>query len=208
LSAAGTVQGVILGTAAYMSPEQARGKEVNKATDLWAFGCVLYELLCGHSAFEGEDVTEILAAVVKTDPDWDRLPEATPAAIRVLLRRCLRKERRQRLQDATDLRIEIEDALAAPSLALTATVPSKRGWRQGIVSGLAVLLAALLDGIAVWNLWPNPRLRCPQGSPGQGRIQRKAAPEPSAQLRSRRMATSDSPTGGPRWGRSWRDRPR
>ena len=76
LSMAATMHGVILGTAAYMSPEQARGKAVNKATDIWAFGCVLYELLCGHQAFEGEDVTEILAAVVKTEPDWSRLPEA------------------------------------------------------------------------------------------------------------------------------------
>src|ERR1700726_2995948 len=79
LSMAATMQGVILGTAAYMSPEQAKGKQVDKRTDIWAFGCVLYELLCGHPAFEGEDVTEILAAVVKTEPDWSRLPEATPS---------------------------------------------------------------------------------------------------------------------------------
>jgi eukaryotic-like serine/threonine-protein kinase len=90
LSMAATMHGVILGTAAYMSPEQARGKAVDKRTDIWAFGCVLYELLCGHAAFEGEDITEILAAVVKTEPDWSRLPESTPPAIRILLRRCLR----------------------------------------------------------------------------------------------------------------------
>ena len=111
---AATRMGVIMGTAAYMSPEQARGKVVNKATDIWAFGCVLYELLSGRMAFEGEDVTEILAAVVKTEPDWNRLPESTPPSIRLLLRRCLRKDRRQRFQDATDVRIEIEEALAAP----------------------------------------------------------------------------------------------
>src|ERR1700676_3813886 len=114
LSMAATMHGMILGTAAYMSPEQARGKAVDKRTDIWAFGCVLYELLCGHPAFEGEDVTEILAAVVKTEPDWKRLPEATPPAIRTLLRRCLRKDRRQRLPDAGAARIEIEEALAAP----------------------------------------------------------------------------------------------
>src|ERR1700676_2036663 len=111
LSMAATMHGMILGTAAYMSPEQARGKAVDKRTDIWAFGCVLYELLCGHPAFEGEDVTEILAAVVKTEPDWKRLPEATPPAIRTLLRRCLRKDRRQRLPDAGAARIEIEEAL-------------------------------------------------------------------------------------------------
>ena len=122
LSMAATMHGVILGTASYMSPEQARGKAVDKRTDIWAFGCVLYELLCGRQAFEGEDVTEILAAVVKTEPDWNRLPEATPPAIRTLLRRCLRKDRRQRLQDATDVRIEIEDAVNAPA-SLAAAPP-------------------------------------------------------------------------------------
>src|SRR3990172_5862048 len=112
LSAAPTMQGVIMGTAAYMSPEQARGKTVTKATDIWAFGAVLYELLTGKQAFQGEDVTDILATVVKTEPDWSRLPEATPPSIRTLLRRCLRKDRRQRLQDATGVRIEIEDVLS------------------------------------------------------------------------------------------------
>src|SRR6202035_2207067 len=89
LSMAATMHGVILGTAAYMSPEQARGKAVNKATDIWAFGAVLYELLTGKQAFQGEDVTEILATVVKMDPDWSLLPGATPPTIRMLVRRCL-----------------------------------------------------------------------------------------------------------------------
>src|SRR5713101_7081957 len=93
LSQAATMQGVILGTAAYMSPEQARGKTVDKRTDLWALGCVLYELLTGKQAFHGEDITEILAAVVKSEPDWSCLPETTPAAVRQLLRRCLQKDK-------------------------------------------------------------------------------------------------------------------
>src|ERR1700719_3867589 len=114
LSMAATMQGVILGTAAYMSPEQARGKAVDKRTDIWAFGCVLYELLTGKAAFHGDDVSDILGAVLRMEPDWSQLPEATPAAIRTLLRRCLRKDKRQRLSDATDVRIEIEDAIAAP----------------------------------------------------------------------------------------------
>src|SRR5579863_3039262 len=92
LSAVATMQGVLLGTAAYMSPEQARGKAVDKRTDIWAFGCVLYELLTGKQAFEGETVTEILAAVLKEEPDWQPLPEVTPQNIRVLLRRSVRKD--------------------------------------------------------------------------------------------------------------------
>src|ERR1700688_4292274 len=117
LSRAATMQGVILGTAAYMSPEQARGKNVDKRTDIWAFGCVLYELLTGKQAFHGEDITEILASVVKSEPDWTALPANISPSIRILLQRCLRKERRQRTPDAAILRIEIEDALAAPATA-------------------------------------------------------------------------------------------
>jgi serine/threonine-protein kinase len=115
LSQAATMQGVILGTAAYMSPEQARGKTVDKRTDIWAFGAVLYELLTGKQAVSGEDVTEILAAVVMKEPAFDALPPNTPASIRVLLQRCLRKDKRHRLADATGLRIEIEDVIAAPT---------------------------------------------------------------------------------------------
>src|SRR5467141_917651 len=100
LSAAATMEGTILGTAAYMSPEQARAKAVDKRTDIWAFGCVLYELLTGKQPFYGEDTTEILAAVVKSQPDWTALPEKTPPDIRVLLRRCLQKDKAFRLRDA------------------------------------------------------------------------------------------------------------
>ena len=114
LSRAATMQGVILGTAAYMSPEQARGKSVDKRTDIWAFGAVLYELLTGKPAFHGEDVTEILASVVKSEPDWTSLPANIAPSIRVLLQRCLRKDRRQRTPDAATIRIEIEDAIASP----------------------------------------------------------------------------------------------
>jgi serine/threonine protein kinase/Tol biopolymer transport system component len=158
LSAVATMQGVLLGTAAYMSPEQARGKAIDKRTDIWAFGCVLYELLCGRPAFEGEDITEILAAVVKTEPDWTRLPEATPLTIRTLLRRCLRKDRRQRLQDAAGVRIEIDDELANPSAATGAPSPEK-SWQRSIPLSLAAPVAAVLlivAGILVWMLKPAP----------------------------------------------------
>ena len=150
LSMAATMQGVILGTAAYMSPEQARGKQVTKATDIFAFGAVLYELLAGKQAFHGEDVAGILAAVLRVDPDWSCLPETTPLAIRHLLRRCLQKDRRQRFQDATDVRIEIEDAIAAPKdsgVTQVATAPaSKLSW--AVAAGLAVLL-----GVTSWGWW-------------------------------------------------------
>jgi len=155
LSAAPTMQGVIMGTAAYMSPEQARGKAVTKATDIFAFGAVLYELLTGKQAFQGEDVGDILATVVKTEPDWSRLPEATPSAIRTLLKRCLRKDRRQRLQDAASLRIEIEDVLSGASAGepVSAAVAQRRrpiGW---MVAAAVLFLATVGLGAGVAYLY-------------------------------------------------------
>jgi serine/threonine protein kinase len=112
---AATRMGVILGTAAYMSPEQARGKPVDKRADIWAFGCVLYEMLTGARAFDGEDVTDTLAAVVRADPDWRKLPSETSPAIRRLLRRCLEKDRKERAPDIGMARLEIKEALTAPA---------------------------------------------------------------------------------------------
>jgi Tol biopolymer transport system component len=165
LSMAATMQGVIMGTAAYMSPEQAKGKPVTKATDIWAFGCVLYELLSGHAAFEGDDITEILAAVVRAEPDWIRLPESTPQSIRLLLRRCLRKDKRQRLQDATGVRIEIEDTLTAPATAAAPTfAPGTRGWRERVAwlvvsSALALIAIAFAIGFALRAPKPSQPMR-------------------------------------------------
>ena len=140
LSQAATMQGVILGTAAYMSPEQARGRAVDKRTDIWAFGCVLYELLTGKQAFHGEDITEILASVVKSEPDWTALPSNISPSIRVLLQRCLRKDRRQRTPDAATLRIEIEDAIAAPkdSSATHAAPTSTSKWLLAVGAVAAI----------------------------------------------------------------------
>ena len=145
LSQAATMQGVILGTAAYMSPEQARGKAVDKRTDIWAFGCVLYELLTGKQTFHGEDITEILASVVKSEPDWTALPVNVSPSIRVLLQRCLRKDRRQRTPDAATIRIEIEDAIAAPKdSGATQAAPATRVWRERlawpVVAGVFALI--------------------------------------------------------------------
>ena len=104
----GTQAGMILGTAAYMSPEQAKGKAVDKRSDVWAFGCVLFEMLTGKQSFSGETLTDVLAAVVRADPDWDALPPGTPDAIRRLLRRCLTKDHKNRLRDIGEARITIE----------------------------------------------------------------------------------------------------
>ncbi|MGD0957224.1 MAG: protein kinase [Candidatus Acidiferrales bacterium] len=157
MSGAATMQGVILGTAAYMSPEQARGKAVDKRTDIWAFGCVLYELLSGRQAFHGEDTTDILAAVVRAEPDWSKLPGSLPANIGLLLRRCLQKDKTQRLRDAGDARIEIQETLLAPTAAKSATSTASWlavGWRQFLVLGLVAMAILAIGGIAVWNLKP------------------------------------------------------
>jgi serine/threonine protein kinase len=111
ISAAATRAGVILGTAAYMSPEQARGKPVDKRSDIWAFGCVLYEMLTGGQAFGAASVSDSIAAVMRGAPDWNALPVETPAAIRLLLCRCLQKEPRERLHDIGDGRLEVAHVL-------------------------------------------------------------------------------------------------
>lgn len=119
--------GVILGTAAYMAPEQAKGKPVDKRADIWAFGCVLYEMLTGTRPFAGEDVTDTLAAIVRADPDWSALPADTPPAVRTLLRRCLVKDRRERLPDIGAARLELRDAQTAGVVAVpTAQIPGIR----------------------------------------------------------------------------------
>ena len=103
---------MILGTAAYMSPEQARGRPVDKRTDIWAFGCVFFEMLSGRKTFSGDTVSDIIAAILEREPAWDRLPQATPPSVRRLLRRCLEKDPRRRLRDIGDMRLELEDAVA------------------------------------------------------------------------------------------------
>ena len=121
-----TRAGTILGTASYMSPEQAKGRPVDRRTDLWAFGAVLYELLTGTRAFRGESVAEILSHVLTQAPDWTLLPADTPAPIRTLLRRCLEKNPARRLDSAVALRLEIDEALASPAGVTTARAPQAR----------------------------------------------------------------------------------
>jgi Tol biopolymer transport system component len=139
-TAQGTFAGVILGTAPYMSPEQARGRTVDKRTDIWAFGCVLFEMLSGKRAFAGDDVTETLGAIIHKEPPWDALPAAVPAHIQTLLRRCLQKNPKDRLRDIGDARIELSTRSVAP-LAPAPTVNSRWSWAGW---GAAALLAGIL----------------------------------------------------------------
>ena len=134
LTAHATKMGMIIGTAAYMSPEQARGKPVDKRSDIWAFGCVLYEALTGRRAFAGETVTDIITAVVKNEPDWSALPAHTPAHIRTLLVRCLQKDPRRRLRDIGDARLEIEEP-TAPASVVVPVRPSRASRLSWFVAG-------------------------------------------------------------------------
>ena len=149
-SLSGTADGRILGTPAYMSPEQARGQAVDKRTDIWAFGCVLFEMLSGQRAFDGETGTDTLAAVLQREPDWRVLPRNTPTSIRTLLERCLQKDPRKRLHDIADARIELDDVdRLGGSVNLPAAAPRRRlverlGWVVAVVLGVAVSTMAVL----------------------------------------------------------------
>jgi len=147
ISRLATQAGVLLGTAAYMSPEQAKARPVDRRADIWAFGCVLYEMLTGKRIFRGESITDTLASVIKSEPDWSQLPAATPMRVRVLLQRCLQKDPKQRLRDIGDARISLEEVLSgAPegAAALAAAVPA---WRRALpwaITSVAVLAALVL----------------------------------------------------------------
>ncbi|MEO8191648.1 MAG: tetratricopeptide repeat protein [Acidobacteriota bacterium] len=137
-----TRPGVILGTAEFMSPEQARGKAVDKRTDIWAFGCILYEMLSGWRIFRGETISDVLAAILTSEPEWNRLPRQTPPRVRDLLQRCLKKDANERLRDIGDARLELAGESANSGVgALAAETPRpRRAWL--IVGTIAVVLAA------------------------------------------------------------------
>jgi len=155
-----TQPGHIIGTPAYMSPEQTRGKAVNHRSDIWAFGCVMYEMFVGHLAFEGETVSDTIAHVLQTEPDWEKLPAGVPGNIRVLLRRCLEKDSRQRLQHIGDAVIEINETLNAPANAPPLGVPEvgesrSATWRSWIVYTVAIfVIGAIAVGIALKSSTP------------------------------------------------------
>ena len=148
-SPAMTQMGIILGTAAYMAPEQARGKAVDKRADVWAFGVVLFEMLSGERVFEGSEVSDTLAFVLTREPDWASLPPETPAPIRRLLARCLHKDRKQRLADISDARLELEDALRPQPQAPTAiAAPPRTRWLVPAVAAASLLVGMLVGGPA------------------------------------------------------------
>ena len=162
-----TGHGVVLGTAAYMSPEQAKGRAVDKRADIWAFGAVLYEMLTGRRCFAGEDVSETMAAILRATPDWSALPAATPPALRRLIRRCLEKDLRVRLPDIAVARIELqeattgspEDAPAPPSTIVAHRSPAIR-----LLPYAAAIVLAAFTGVSVWWLMrpvnaPRPQVR-------------------------------------------------
>jgi serine/threonine protein kinase/Tol biopolymer transport system component len=160
-----TQTGALFGTPAYMSPEQARGQAVDRRTDLWAFGCILYEMLTGRQTFEGDSATEVLEAVENAEPEWTQLPEKTPPAIRTLLRRCLEKSRARRLDSATAVRLEIDDALATvssrvvarseqrPDLPAVHQLTGDAPKRRTLGMPLVVIAVALVAGGGIWQLW-------------------------------------------------------
>ena len=151
-----TGMGVIMGTAAYMSAEQARGKAVDKRSDIWAFGCVLYEMLTGRRAFEGEDISDTLANVLKIDPNWQALPAEVPAAIRALLRRCLDKDRRTRVADISTALFVLDEAagLRGAVEGPAEVGPYVRGevsrWRRVVPAAGALIVGGAIVGGAVW----------------------------------------------------------
>lgn len=152
--------GVILGMAAYMSPEQARGRPLDKRTDIWSFGCILFEVLTGQKAFKGDTISDSIAAILKSEPDWKAVPETTPLKLRDLLRRCLQKDPHNRLHDIADARIDIQDILTGlPAEEVTTLRPAPK-WRTlfWVIVGMFLIVACVL----LWKI-----LSSPQAIPGQ-----------------------------------------
>ena len=154
LTAAATQMGMVIGTAAYMSPEQASGKAVDRRADVWAFGVVLYEMLTGTRPFVGDDVSKTLAHVIAIDPDWSTLPMSVPPVFGTFLRGCLEKNPKQRVQAIGDVRLAMEGAfettVSTPSEA--AAEPALQVWQRPMPLVLGVLLLVVLSGLAVWSL--------------------------------------------------------
>ena len=149
-----TQAGMILGTAAYMSPEQAKGRTVDRRADVWAFGAVLYEMLTGQRAFAGEDVSDTLANVLKMEPAWERLPAEVPARIRYVLRACLQKNAKQRIGDVQDVRLALEGAFETADPGTAAPAP-------------AIQPRPLWSAPFLWSPPPSPRARWSVPPPGR-----------------------------------------
>jgi Tol biopolymer transport system component len=165
LTSTGTVAGTILGTASYMSPEQAKGKPVDRRADIWSFGVVLFELVSGRRLFEGESISETLAAVLMKDPDWSALPSNTPARVRRLLQRCLTRNPKNRLQDIGDARIYLQEVLAGDDEAVEVdAIGSAPSWSRRALPWLGPgLLLGLAVGWGVVSLRDKPRANAEAG---------------------------------------------
>ena len=190
LTAAATQMGVIMGTAAYMSPEQAKGRQVDKRADIWAFGVVLFEMLTGRQAFVGTDISETLASVLMREIDWAALPSKTPASVRRMLRRCVTRDRKNRLADMSMARLEIDEADAASEAAgetAATQVAQLALWQRPIFAAAALVLTAVVAGFAVWTL-----IR-----PAAAPITRLSIVLPQTQVRTNtsRRGVAISPTG-------------
>jgi len=192
---AGTAHGVILGTAAYMSPEQARGKPLDRRTDVWSFGCVLFELLTGHTAFPGETVSDTIARILERKPDWNALPSDTPPGVVRLLHRCLEKDAKRRLADIGEARVEIEDTLngtsmvgSSPSLAAR---PANAPWRTARLWQAIAAIATLVAAAALTGLLPP--IRTSQRAPEPGPVTRLTIEAPPGT----RLATYGDYAGPP-----------
>ena len=156
--------GMILGTAAYMSPEQARGQAVDKRTDIWAFGCVLYEMLTGRAPFAGQTYSDVIAAILDREPSWTSLPPTLPASITRLLHRLLNKEAKRRIRDIGDACVEIEDAIDEHPTGLPAPSALTRSrWPLWIAAGMALGLGLAADPVA--SIHSGPRGRHGDASP-------------------------------------------
>ena len=193
ITADGTRHGVILGTPAYMSPEQARGKPMDKRTDIWAFGCVLYEMLTGRRAFAGETTSDTIAAILEREPDWSVLPAALPASLRAFLRRCLRKDPRERVRDIGDIRLALDDTVDAPAPVDVDLTAGRAKRRRVLAWSAATALISGATALAVWMLMPPRRhelpitfvLAAPEGS-AFSRV--TMAPQPALSSDGRQLA--------------------
>jgi serine/threonine protein kinase len=150
ITVGGTSNGVILGTAGYMSPEQARGRSVDKRADIWAFGCVLYEMLTATRAFGGDTTSDTIAAIIEREPDWSRLPPSTPSAIHRLLRRTLHKDAKRRLRDIGDARADLDDALTDATSAPAVGTPANARSSYGLLA-TAIVMSLIAIAVVVWN---------------------------------------------------------
>jgi eukaryotic-like serine/threonine-protein kinase len=156
LTVMSTTPGLVVGTAAYMSPEQANGKDADRGSDVWAFGCVLYEMLTGRRAFEGDTTSEVLANVLKSEPAWQHLPTVTPDSVRRLLRRALQKDPRLRLRDIHDARLELEDHESATPESTVVNTPRARFGERLVWLSVLALFGVIAGVLGIRTLWGTP----------------------------------------------------